>query len=449
MSRYTDRVMGLASLHRAHVETLLAGTSAALSSCGFSALVIHSGTALKRTDTDDQYWPLRPTPHFQHWLPLAEPGCTLSIAPGRKPRLSRPVQQSFWEAPAAPESEHFWEQFEVIASDKPEVPAGRVAFVGDDESAAAALGIAAVNPPQLLRELDRLRVTKTAYEIECLAEANRRASSGHQELRRLFRDADLSELQLHLAYLGSTRQDDAETPYKNIVALGRHAATLHHVSYEKRAQPSQSLLLDAGATFAGYCSDVTRTWVKGGGASASAFQQLVAGVEAMQQRLCAMVRTGMQYEELHDESHRQTADILREVGISRLPADELVSRGITRAFYPHGLGHSLGLQCHDVGCALRPPRADNPFLRNTSVIAEGQVFTIEPGIYFIEALLSPLRDLPDIDWALVDALRPFGGVRIEDDVVVLSLGIRNLTREALPFQAADGASLAATKATGL
>jgi len=304
--------------------------------------------------------------------------------------------------------------------------------VGDDVAAAAALKIADVNPPHLVRALDALRVRKTPYEVACLAEANRRAASGHDELRRLFRDADSSELALHLAFLGATRQDDAETPYKNIVALGKHAATLHHVSYEKRARPAQSLLVDAGASFAGYGSDITRTWVKGGGAGASAFSQLVAGMEAMQQRLCSQVRVGMPYEELHDDSHRQVAGILREMGISRLSAEELVSRGITRAFYPHGLGHSLGLQCHDVGCALRQPREDNPFLRNTTEIAPRQVFTIEPGLYFIDALLAPFRKSPDIDWKLVDALAAFGGIRIEDDVVVQDRGIRNLTREVLP-----------------
>ena len=423
--------MDFNTLHVAHVEGISRGVASALEQTGFDALVVHSGTPLKRTDADDQYWPLRPTPHFQHWAPLAEPGCLLIVVPGRKPVLVRPAVQSFWEAPAAPESEHFWGSFEVVQA-APRLPQGRVAFVGDDAGAAAALKIADVNPPPLVRALDALRVRKTPYEVACLAEANRRAASGHDELRRLFREADSSELALHLAFLGATRQDDAETPYKNIVALGKHAATLHHVSYEKRARPAQSLLVDAGASFAGYGSDITRTWVKGGGAGASAFSQLVAGMEAMQQRLCSQVRVGMPYEELHDDSHRQVAGILREVGISRLSAEELVSRGITRAFYPHGLGHSLGLQCHDVGCALRQPREDNPFLRNTTEIAPRQVFTIEPGLYFIDALLAPFRKSPDIDWKLVDALAAFGGIRIEDDVVVQDRGIRNLTREVLP-----------------
>jgi Xaa-Pro dipeptidase len=178
-----------------------------------------------------------------------------------------------------------------------------------------------------------------------------------------------------------------------------------------------------------------RTWVKGTGASASAFAQLVAGVEAMQQRLCAAVRVGMPYEALHDESHRQVGAILREVGVVTASAEEAVSSGLTRAFYPHGLGHSLGLQTHDVGCGLRAPRGDNPFLRNTTDVAVGQVFTIEPGIYFIEALLAPLRNKPEgklVSWKMVEALSPLGGVRIEDDVVVHAGGVRNLTREQLP-----------------
>jgi Xaa-Pro dipeptidase len=124
---------------------------------------------------------------------------------------------------------------------------------------------------------------------------------------------------------------------------------------------------------------------------------------------------------------------LRELGIGRGSPDELVARGVTRALFPHGLGHSLGVTVHDVGMKPRPPRPENKFLRNTSVIEPGQVFTIEPGIYVIDALLSRLqsddrREL--VDWAAIAELRPFGGIRIEDNVVVEDRGVRNLTREA-------------------
>src|SRR5206468_5182439 len=144
------------------------------------------------------------------------------------------------------------------------------------------------------------------------------------------------------------------------------------------------------------------------------FAAMLAAFDAMQQELFAAVRPGLPYEELHDRSHVAVGGVLREAGIVRVSAEEAVRSGVTRAFYPHGLGHSLGLQTHDVGCALVKPRAENPFLRNTTVIAEGQVFTIEPGIYFIDGLLAPVRNGPharDVDWNLVDALAPFGGVR--------------------------------------
>jgi Xaa-Pro dipeptidase len=430
----------LEELHRAHVSRLAADTARALQKHGFDALVIHSGTPLKWMQPDDNYWPLRTMPEFRHWAPLNEAGCAVVVETGRKPRLLRPTERSFWEAPAPPESNHFWSSFDVTevpsASAMRELmPKGRVAFLGDDLAAAASWGIGSVNPPELVSTLDQLRVHKTPYEVACIVEANRRAAAGHEELRKLFAGADRSELELHLAFLAATRQDDAETPYKNIVALGAHAATLHHVSYAKRSEPAQSMLVDAGAAFAGYASDITRTWVKGKGAGGSAFAQLVVQVEAMQQRLCAQARTGLHYEALHDESHRQVGGILREVGVVKRTAEDPTASGITRAFYPHGLGHSLGLQVHDVGCATTKPRPDNPFLRNTTVISENQCFTIEPGIYFIESLLRPLREGPranDVDWKLVDALAAFGGVRIEDDVVAGAQGVRNLTREALP-----------------
>jgi Xaa-Pro dipeptidase len=372
------------------------------------------------------------------------------VRPGQRPKLVIVTDRSYWEKPAPPVTRSFLDVFDVATVDDPVhvkgyVGGGRVAFVGEDRERGASWGVTdeGVCPPALLKALDGLRVTKTPYEIACIAEANRRAHAGHEALRTAFRDADASELSLHLLYLGATAQDDWETPYKNIVALGPNAATLHHVAYGVSSKASgahgpgaESLLVDAGATCRGYCADITRTWVKGSGASASAFAHLVAGVEAMQQRLCAAIRVGLPYEDLHEESHRQAAEVLRAAGIVRGSIDEAVATGITRAFYPHGLGHSLGLQTHDVGCALRAARPGNAFLRNTTDIASGQVFTIEPGIYFIDDLLEPLRRSEHgalVDWKIVEALSPLGGVRIEDDLhVTADARVRNLTREHLP-----------------
>jgi Xaa-Pro dipeptidase len=431
-----------------HVAALGRRIAGILDESGLDALVIHSGSLKSRSDFDDQYWPLRPVPHFQHWLPLAEPDCALVVAKAARPRLLWLREGNFWEHLAAPDSDHWQEHFAIaepksLEALRAELPrAGRVAFVGEDRRRAAEWGFAdeRVNPPALVRALDALRTRKTAYELLCLDEANRRAALGHRAVREAFFAGEHSELELHLLYLRATAQDDPETPYKNIVALGANAATLHHVSYGRRATaqpPATSLLLDAGATFQGYASDVTRTLVKGTGEVAGLFRELVVRTERLQQALCREVRVGVPYEQLHERSHQLVAEVLVDLGIARASADEVVSTGVSRAFYPHGLGHSLGLQTHDVGCALVKPKPENPFLRNTSVIAEEQVFTIEPGIYFIDLLLGPLRASAvgeRIDWRLVEALAPCGGVRIEDDLHVRGAGApaENLTRAHLP-----------------
>ena len=428
----------LEALYPAHVRHQEAVYAAALAEAGYDAVVIHSGTPQKRTSFDDQYWPLRPTPFFHHWVALYEPGCFVIVAPGQRTTLVWPEAKDFWERPAPPESTAFATTLDVQRVATPVVPRGRVAWIGDDVSVGEALGIGDVNrnPPALMVALDRLRTTKTDYEVACLFEANRRAALGHAAVKKAFVDGGVSELEMHLLYLKATSQDDPETPYKNIVATGRNASILHHVSYGRDVTKAESLLLDAGAMCLGYCSDITRTWVKHGGTASTAFTGLLGAMEAMQLRLVDRIRAGAPYEQLHDESHRQVSAILKESGLVRGSVDEIDGKGISRVFYPHGLGHSLGLQTHDVGCGLIKPKAENPFLRNTSTMAEGQVFTIEPGLYFVDSLLAELKSKPEaslVDWSLVEALAPLGGIRIEDDVLVTATGARNFTREVLPL----------------
>jgi Xaa-Pro dipeptidase len=122
--------------------------------------------------------------------------------------------------------------------------------------------------------------------------------------------------------------------------------------------------------------------------------------------------------------------------------DQAIEKRYTSAFFPHGVGHHLGIQVHDIGGhqkaregGVLPPPEGHPYLRNTRVMEPGQVFTIEPGIYFVPMLLEPFRTGPaaaDFNWPLIDQLAPFGGIRIEDNVVVTENGHRNLTRELLP-----------------
>ena len=444
----TAPTFDLAAAYRDHLTTLEKRYAAALGQLELDRIVIHSGTPKPRTVFDDQFWALRPTPHFQHWLPLAEADSALVIEPGQRPKLIWHRSTSIWERPPEPEWLAWTDSFDVapvgtLDEVKAHLPAAgpRTAFLGEDLPLARSWGFDLAQVERVAPVLDVLRIGKTPYEIECLARANHRAIKGHEALRRAFLDGGQhSELELHLRFLESTEQDDSDTPYKNIVAYGRNSAVLHHVSYgrAKAGAPDDGVLLvDAGATFHGYNSDITRTWVKGRTEAETRFGAMVKGLEAFQQRLCAEVVVGTPYEELHEASHRYAAGVLREVGILRGSVDELVERMLTRVFYPHGLGHALGLQTHDVGCGTTSPRPDNPFLRNTTIIAPDQSFTIEPGLYFIPGLLEPLRQGPHagaVDWKLVGELAPLGGARIEDDVIVRTASkgeapVRNLTRE--------------------
>jgi Xaa-Pro dipeptidase len=419
----------------AHIRTLISGTEAALAAHGFDAVILCSGAAASRNKFDDQSWPLSPTPTFSHWCPLFEADAYVVVTPGTKPRLVRTVVDDYWETQAPPESEHFWSEFEVVevkpgmAGDA--LPGGKVAVITRDAGTSPP---GAVNPPALIAALDLLRTRKTPYEIECQAEASRRAARGHKRAAEDFQHGTPSELDLQLAYLWASEQDDSWAPYKNIVALGAHAAILHYVAYTReRVVGDTSFLIDAGARCLGYGSDITRTYVRGNGAGARRFGELLAHMEALQQEIIRRIKPGMAYEDLHDQAHQLLAIALRELGIGRASPEELVEKGITRALFPHGLGHSLGVTVHDVGMKPRPPRPDNKFLRNTSIIEVGQVFTIEPGIYVIDGLVGPLQAdarAKLVDWGAIAELRPFGGIRIEDNIVVEARGTRNLTREA-------------------
>lgn len=426
----------LGILYQEHIARLQHGYEAVMAKHQLDAIVLGSGHATARNRFDDQFWPLSVTPAFAHWLPLQEADCFVIVRPGKKPTLVRTVTDDYWHSPTATESEHFWSAFDLIevkpGGAKAHFPVLRCDYITRDPLGMSGGG---VNSPELVAALDALRTVKSDYEVHCMLEASRRAARGHRAAERAFLESDRSELALHLTYLGASEQDDATTPYKGIVALGPHAAVLHHAVYGTKpvGKTDTSLLIDAGARYLGYNSDITRTYARGGGAAARQFASLIAAVDGVQRKLCELIGVGMEYEALHDQSHVLLAIALEEIGLLRGNPSECVARGVTRALYPHGLGHSLGLVTHDVGCKLRAPRPENKHLRTTCTIAKDQVFTIEPGVYFIDSLLAPLRADDRkalVNWQLVDVLKPFGGVRIEDNVQVLEDGVRNFTREA-------------------
>jgi len=152
------------------------------------------------------------------------------------------------------------------------------------------------------------------------------------------------------------------------------------------------------------------------------------------------VESGVDYRDLHVGTHLMLAEVLVEAELAKGSPETLLETGVTSAFFPHGLGHLLGIQVHDVGgrqadesgTTIDPP-SGHPFLRLTRVLEEDMVLTIEPGLYVIDMLLENLRGTPaehHVNWNTVGWLRPFGGIRIEDDIRVMTRSRENLTRDA-------------------
>ncbi len=434
-----------------HLKIQAQRWSRALQATEFDAVLVSAGRP-ELYLFDDQAPPFRSNPHFALWYPdtHSEDACLL-FRPGHRPRLYILQRADYWTLNKAPPEwaeQHFdLLTFSTEAARDAQLrrdasTPGRIALIGSSDWPELN---APVNPAPLLAQVTWWRAQKTAFEVACLEAASQAAVAGHLAAGAAF-FAGGSELDLLNAFLAGSRQTMAEAPYPPIVGLNEHAATLHYQYYD-RSPPARpiSFLIDAGARHCGYGSDITRTWAAPG---ESGFADLIDCLDAEQQALLDGIRPGQNYAELHLAMHARISHILKRFEWVRCSADSALELGLTRTFMPHGLGHLLGLQVHDVGGwqqeadgAETPPPEHHETLRCTRTLKPGMVFTIEPGIYFIPMLLEALREEPagaEIDWPAVEACLPWGGVRIEDNVLVGDSGVRNLTRDAFNQAHADG-----------
>jgi len=168
---------------------------------------------------------------------------------------------------------------------------------------------------------------------------------------------------------------------------------------------------------------------------------MIGSVEKMQIEIGNQAIVGKSYIDLHQQAHLMLADILKDFDIITCDAQTAHDTGLSNIFFPHGLGHYLGLQVHDIGGhqsdedgdILSPPDL-HPFLRLTRTLQENNVLTIEPGIYFIDMLLEKAKANSQkmgkyINWLRVADFKPYGGIRIEDNIVVKTEHPVNLTRD--------------------
>ncbi|WP_427980091.1 Xaa-Pro dipeptidase [Agarivorans sp.] len=431
-------------LYTHHIEQLQQRVAKLLAREGLDALIIHSGYPL-RTFLDDQHYPFKTNPHFKHWLPLTEhPHCWLVINGVDKPKLIYHQPSDYWHKTADDPAGFWLDSFDIEIMKNPQdiepfLPAQRqrCAYIGEHPELAEALAIGERNPESVLSFLHYYRAYKTDYEIDSIQEANHRAVKAHLVAKELF-FAGASEFDINLAYLSCLGKSEYSLPYANIIAMNENAAILHYtaLSAKKLAEKQHhSMLIDAGAECRGYAADITRTYPYRKGL----FAELIDEMDKLQLALVAELKPGLRYTDVHLKAHRQLAKVLVDFEFVTCSASAAVETGITRYFFPHGLGHHLGLQVHDMGGFMQDDSGEvqaapehHPFLRCTRILEPSQVLTIEPGLYFIASLLAELAESDHsrlINWPRIDEMRRFGGIRIEDNVLVSEQAPINLTRE--------------------
>jgi Xaa-Pro dipeptidase len=442
----TDTIDLMFPAHIAHVRRL---ADVALEREGYDGLVVYSGRPAMHF-LDDSGPPFKANPHFLHWAPLLEaPDSFIRYLPGERPQLIFHQPADYWHKPPVLPTEPWTREFDIQVIREPaqardllDASSRRLAFVGEMPDEFAAWSFSSVNPAGLLAYLHYHRASKTAYELACLRVASQLGARGHVAAAAAYY-AGSSEFEVHQAYCSAIGLREQELPYGNIVAFGTGAAVLHYTTLGRRRDvPRPTFLIDAGAQFRGYASDITRTHAARSGVD-SQFLELLAGMDTLQRQLCAAVQPGHDYRELHLQAHRLIADLLCRNGIIvGCDAEAAVTTGVSGVFFPHGIGHLLGLQVHDVAGRARdesgreeiPRPAGHPYLRLTRPLEPGFVVTIEPGLYFIDLLLERAQRNGlgrHINWDAVRRLQPYGGIRIEDDVVCTATATpENLTRDA-------------------
>ena len=433
------------SLFQAHFETVLSKIERVMESENIDRLLIESGT-YDYHFLDDQPKTFKSNPHFLYLCPDQGPGHVIDIKLGqKKPELYFYQPDDFWHEVSQLNNDYWEDSFDIKVFNNYEKIwetldnlNSQVSFISPSPGKAIEKGCLEVGS-RILSKLHWIRSGKTDYEIHCLEEANKSAALGHLAAKKAFFEGK-SELDILSDYLSASKQRESDMPYGSIVALNQNAAILHY-QFPKNIPNGNSFLIDAGARFKGYCSDITRTYSLEN--SHSVFKSLLSTMERDQKDVGNMVKPGMDYIDIHREANNRITQLLIDSNIIKTSLEEAIEHKLTFSFFPHGIGHPLGLQVHDVcgkqlneeGTLAEQPE-EFPYLRTLRTIQNNDVLTIEPGLYFIPMLLDKLKQdsklKPLVNWTLVDELIPFGGIRIEDNVVAKKDGIKNLTRPFLP-----------------
>lgn len=285
---------------------------------------------------------------------------------------------------------------------------------------------------QIHLRVNALRRVKDAHEISYIENIASIAHKGYQKIQSFLRPG-VTEREIQIEFEAEVQRHGAQgMPYGTIVGSGVNASVIHAVPTAKKVQTGELVLIDAGAEIYDYCVDITRVYPVGGSFS-SMQKEIYDLVKMAQAKAIEQCKVGTQWHEVHRTSARVIAEGLKSLKIMQGDTDALLDTGAIAVFYPHGVGHLVGLKVRDVGCPENkaPKKYCGANLRVDLELKENFLITVEPGCYFIKALIddaenrSKFKDL--INWQEVERWRTLGGVRIEDDILITRGAPKNLT----------------------
>jgi len=407
-------------------------------------IFIQGATVAHRYGTDFQY-PFRQESNFLYLTGVEEPDFSMLLVPTTGvyylfvPR--RDAMYAVWhgfvysqekyKSRYTPDEMYYRDELETVLQ---RLNPNSVHCVGESDAAIIQAAGYRAETGLLQDALAWCRVIKTDGEMQLMREANRVASAAHRKVLGTLK-AGMMEYELQALFeYECTRRGHRHQPYGGIHAAGKGSAVLHYVDNRRPVQDGDLVLIDAGAEAHGYAADITRTWPANGHYSekqAFVYDTVLEMLETSIQKAAP----GVEMEQLHLDAARLLLTRFREAELVRGDVDELMDQNIFALFFPHGLGHFLGLDTHDVGGYPKGvERIDRPglrYLRARRLLEPGMVVTIEPGIYFIPALLLPAFENPaQAPYLNEGALRHylhFGGIRIEDNLLITASGHENLT----------------------
>jgi Xaa-Pro aminopeptidase len=429
-----------------NVEIFKKRRQKAIAKLGGNALIVGAHPELIRND--DVHYRHRQDSNIYYLTGFEEPESIVMLLPGKNPqevlfvRRKNPERETwdgFRYGPAAAQTEFKFDQVYPIdefserapellkgfdgiyyrVRKNPELDEKVFGVVESLKSHYGRSGLGLVNILDADEFMGQMRVVKGEEEIQNMRMACEISAQGHLSAMKKIRPG-MTERQIEaILQYEFLNRGAAREGYTAIVASGNAATTLHYNFNDQPCRDGDLLLIDAGAEFHYYSGDITRTFPVNGRFTKPQLE-VYNHVLDVQKKITDMTKPGVPLRKLHEVAAELLTDAMLDLGLLSGKRSDLISANQHRKYYPHGLGHYLGLDVHDAGKYVKSMSASEELLP----LEAGMTFTIEPGLY-----------IPANDTSAPAELRGIG-VRIEDDVLVTATGCEVMTKSA-PKEVAD------------